>query len=565
MARRQQQSVPLPGGALRVGPGNGFRPPNDAQGQPQRQYQRLDFTKGVDESQDITVLPNGLLAVCKNWTPEPSGALRTRRQWQRATNVVHTPDIPFASTVMTRGMAFVGGLVPNDFLSNSVWMVGVSTPGGSGKSFTYAVDGSLSGSQWRQIHEHDNIPLVNDPEDLDHVPFVFTKGTGNVMYSHPKIRAVASDPGVYKWGGSLGDLGGFIANSPQARALTYHKSRFFAGGGPHDSSQWPPYRLYFTDTNKAVGWAGNGDPPAGNNYLDILAADGMPIEDLVTFGQNLIIAKRTNCVLLSGNTIDATQSNVFQQTVLTFAGGMGRCLVPTPQGLVVLGDDVAWLWNGGNAQIISKGVQQSYELGSGWPRSGYYSNGIVYVAQAAPGAPSLAVDMQSSAWWMEDLEGGNEIYCIAGNGQRLAAGPRAATDGLTGPLIYRDSISGLRIRDFEMSSVGQNEVFTALSPRYYISETQQSTLRHLYLRVRQRGVHDVLQAGPTVTVFRDDIPMPAIDLATPGADKVTEQRIDLSGVRYSWQLRFDYTISSDDQATFDIEAVTLALDMSAAR
>ncbi len=294
----------------------------------------LDFSKGLDESQEPSVLGNGYVAKALNWVPEPSGSLRMRVGWLSGP----VSGLPSAATISGMGIATEG---PLEYVS-----VGVANGTTGGGVYVVPVDFSTG---WTQI---DTLPAS---ADLLENPVAFATGQNHMAYTHPGMT------GIGCWGGNItSPAPTVVAGTHPCRALLYRpgSERFYAGGAADAAGQ--PYRLYFTNkgTNPALlaSWQSKVNGAMVDNYIDVGADDGLPIEDLCLWDNNVLIAKRSGVWALEGdNPGSATLIKVDGAT-----GSAGRCLVPTTWGLVVLGERDAWLWTGGLPQLLTKGVELTY-------------------------------------------------------------------------------------------------------------------------------------------------------------------------------------------------------------
>jgi hypothetical protein len=509
---------------------------------------KLSFSKGIDESQEISVLPEGFLVSCSNWVPEPTGGIRPRVAWVGGPNQKAVGELAtYPTTKKIRGLTYVSGNVAGT--AKAFWVVGLENPQNSDHNELWAIEADLATAAispsggWTNIH--DNMGVIGS--SFDTYPVAFAKAKNNLVISNPDFT------NLHKWAldltvnavvisGTMGDPG---------RALAFWQRRTWSGGGLAK-----PYRLYYSALDDAETWT------TGTDYQDVGQDDGTAIEDLEVFANALMIGKSSGVWIMTGTVDNPTFTEIVGASC-----SPGRSLVKVPQGMMILGRSEAWLWRGGDPVPISPPVQATYNgYGSTW-RMGAHVAGKVFVSGNGANQPVLVFDLDSGAWSTED--GGTDAeraVSLTAYQNRLAMGQNASV--FNGPLNYRDHPHGARGLDFDFA--GPPITYSAQIPDLWLTEMrQQMTLKALWLQVRQYqgtigpGVANDLTVTPRVD-GKDGNPQTIA--ALPGTPIVYWVRLPLGAQSgRSIGAKFSTTSVGEGTVNYGIEDFALEIDVSAPR
>jgi hypothetical protein len=383
--------------------------------------------------------------------------------------------------------------------------------------YSVLVEGLASGS-WTSV---DPNLAVTDRS----LPVAFASGLGLAIWTHPGLA------NTRKWDGTTAaNLGG---TPPEGRAAAFYRNRFFIGSTDD---------LYFTALGNAEDWTGTD---AGN--LAVGQGDGEDIEDLASLADGLVIAKRSSLWFLSGTGPD----NFELHPLIPGKGYPGRCLCPTPYGVVVASQKQVWLWSGGAPQVISDGIEGQYDVGGAYLTTAY-ADDVAYICDRGTGT-IWAYDLRQGTWWTETVQTASEKPAtIASHEDHLLYGPSA---GVTISLLaYRDEPGGERQRDRGMA-----ETLRATSPLVPLPIDRPFTPLHLFLQIRQRG-GDSTDVGLVITpVYNDDEATAKTVSPKDGGDQVFRTRVDVPSAKALFRIRFEteQVMTTTDEAVLEIEKAEL--------
>jgi hypothetical protein len=367
-------------------------------------------------------------------------------------------------------------------------------------------------------------------------PVDFTSGVGVVVWTAPTFS------NLLRWDAVLAS--GNIGGSPPGRTVRFHKNRFFVGGTVAN-----PTRLHWSALGSFSDWATANN--AGN--LEVVQEDGEPIEDLHTFEDTLLIAKRNSLHLLSGS---GPQS--FDLHQLSSGGGApGRCICPTPYGAVVAGVDRVWLYEGGFVREISEPIENSYRWSGRWVTTAYL-NRTVYICDEGSGI-IWAHNFDHGTWWVEEVSRQDEApACIYTYDDKLLYAPKDAAE--VPPLLFRRHPRGDRVRDQQLP-----ETFIAETQQYWFTSIGPITPRHLYLQLRQRG-GDSSHTPLRVTPIYDGEAYPTQEVKPRDAPGVYRERVDCAKPAvYGCKFRFELPMEAQFSSLMDIERAELVYDLEEPR
>ena len=503
----------------------------------------ISFEKGVIRSQESSRIPPGSVRSLLNWVPEPTGELRVRRSWE-AMNQIVPPDgggiiysVPKIQGIGYSPYSARRWVVAHRGSPITVrFMVQDLDPGAPGDAPPHRPP-STSGT-WVDV---DHI-TINSPDSNVISPAVaFATGLGRVWMAHE------DKPTLFAYNGSVLTA---ITGSPQSRAVAVHGNRVYAGGGGA-----LPYRLFYSDINTAVNAADWG----ANNYLDVGSADGEPIEDLATFGDDLLIAKEHGIWLLSGE----GKQSFDLHPLLDGGGARGRCLVPTPYGAIIMGDQHIWLYDGSVPKLISEPIEDLWSpethvtysplAGGRTYRNDFVSGGFLGRRCYMTDQTTIFVyDFATQSWTTETCDDTVGVVS-AGNGL-LLMGPNRGSEGRM--LNFR-AVDSPRRNDFgrqvdESFSV-ETPTITAAGP------ARAMVFRHLELMIRQRGT-GTAQLKITPTVDGKDQPQRLITVGSAGLQRL---RVDLPGIDgYSIKFLIEQDVAATDGPNYDIEEASLVVTLA---
>lgn len=495
----------------------------------------VPFALGIDQSQEDSLLPEGVLKTCKNWIPEVSGGLRARTGWIAGPNTKDAGEAEdYPTTKKVRGMFYVTDWVTALAARKRWWVLCMID--NSGNEEIWATKHDLTGG-WHHLGQHANI----DSE----YPVAFGKAQRDLYFTNPgmtDLRRWTLDESTDSVNvGSMTEPG---------QAMAFHKERLYCGGA-YDF----PYRLYYSALANGASW------DVANDYIDIGSDDGAPICDLLAFGDQLVIAKSTEVWIMIGD-----PEGSFSLTQLEgVAGSRGRCLVATPKGLVILGEESAWLWQGGDPEPISRPVQSTYiaNIGDTVWKTGVYAGGYVFVAGSAAAQPLLVFDLDRGVWWTEPTDSDDDqMISIWARDNRLVGGPRQST--VASPLNYRDVRTGARAKDLSTMA----ETFEAQTGDMWITKNRERVLiTQIHARVRQRS-GTAASNDLTITPYIDGVAQDALTLDARGGSNPQVFRKRLPWAKKTGRaigVKVSTTVPSGGGAVYDIEgALQIDVEISPA-
>lgn len=460
----------------------------------------LTFQKGLREDQEDSVLTTDSLSALENWVPEPSGVLRCRRGW----NLGPTTGQP--ATQRVRGIGYFGTV--GRLLTASE--LGI-----------YSTPDTLTGA-WN------NPDAVTGATDRM-VPFA--AGLGRVFYS-------GTTGAVRQWDG-VAAAGAAITGAPDgARSLAFHENRVWVGG--------------YTGSGSVLRHSALGDYASWpvDSFDEIGQGEGQ-IEDIAPFADGLVIAKNVAPLYFMGGKSEET----FSFDRLNAGKGMaGRCICVTPYGAVVAAKKQVWLWTGGGVNVISRPIEDSYEITGNYVSTAFVDD-VLRVCDELTGT-IWALNMQVGSWWQEKTDSHRPGVVFAVD-DLLTYGPRDSTTGL---LRYRREPKGTRSRD-----AGTAETFRAVTPEIWPEPSGFTvTPRHLYIRYKQRG--GVAADQPLVlTSYFGGVALPTKTLPLKAGAGTYRHRFDIGsndvgkGIG-SVKFELAQTVPDGQSALIDIEELLLGYD-----
>lgn len=493
---------------------------------------KLTFEKGVFESQEATALPSGFAVVLENWRPEPGGGVRIRQGWQNAS----TTSAPAAASRRTVGLGYSSYLDSDTTPPNALYYAAVRTTVDTHVKVFSIPKASLAGGTWTQVED---ITVGSGAGQ----PMKFADGLGKLLYTSAGLG------GIRKWDGTAAAA---IASTPQnQRALVFAFNRFFAAGGKDPSGTSYPHRLWYSalsdDPTLAVSWP-------TSNYVDVGRPDGEPIEDIAPFDGTLVCGKENSVWVVSGDSPDA-----FNPVELPGDAGVapGNTVIPTPFGVVLVGKEQVWLYDGAMPRYISEPIETSYGM-TGTFMSAACIDGRLWITDNGQNVVWVC-DLATGVWWKETLDNANESPAVFfAQGQNLLMGPVNGT--IASIVQYRSfPATSTRTKDADTHA----ETFKLTTPEYWLGGPERpATFRHLDLRIRQRGGNGA-QTGLTITPsIRDGdggltagAPITVTPIAAAGVFRV---RKDLPGMTgYAISFAITQTVPSTQASVMDIEEAVL--------
>lgn len=465
----------------------------------------LRFDKGLSTQFESSVRDPSTLAELVNWIADPTGGLRARVGWLAAGRT----GVP--ATARARGIGYFAKGIPRFLIAhNDTTQYGI-----------YRVDkGNLAGG-FTLLEPN----IVATP--TKHVSFA--AGLDNILWCTEDYALVR------RWDGTtLADVTG----SKPGRFIVFHHNRFFTSEGT---------KLWFMDLGALT--------TSVNNYIDDFNKDdGEPLEAAAPFDQGLVIGKENSLWFLTGRGPDTFGVHRLN------AGGCapGNTVVPTPYGVVVIGREQVWLWQGGTPAVISRPVEADYGM-TGAFMSGGFVDDVVHIADEGSGK-TWAYNLVQQTWRTEEMETENEAPCVfLAQGDYLLGGPKAASVGSL--LWYRQHPTGDRTRDASLS-----EAFRAETQEVWIAgPTAPTSALHLHLRIRQRG-GDSAQSPLTVTPYFDGIQGQEHLIAPREQAGVFRERLDLEAhAAYGIRFEFAQTVLNDEASVMEVEAAELEVQVEGAR
>jgi hypothetical protein len=327
----------------------------------ERRFLKLDFSKGYyfSDSREVSV-PDGYARAWVNFFPAESGALLLRGSWTRGTQTGTAPtDVksiafsPFASPI--------GGIFTAERTGTDCEIRRSSTPYNAP---TWNLVDTLVGTFGGSFNAH--VPFASG---LNRVLY------GNTSFPSDRLRI---------WDGAAAADASTAAVA--GRTIAFHKERFFSGGTDANGS-----RLHFSGLGVPTDWD-------VERYIDVRQNNGGTIVDACPVNQGLLIAKTNSLHLLEGD--GPGSFNVTD--IMGGEGVVGRCIVPTPYGVVIAGSSGVYLWTGGGTvdQIIPPLDWVFLDTGTLYPVYCVYVGGIVYIGSRFQNA-YWAVDLRRGLRWLE--------------------------------------------------------------------------------------------------------------------------------------------------------------------
>jgi hypothetical protein len=365
----------------------------------------------------------------------------------------------------------------------------------------------------------------------------FTFGLGNLWVTNPGFTKVNAYDGA--------SLTSVTASPANATCVEFWRNRIWAGGGS------TAYRVYYSAIDSATG---STDWPA-SNVMDFGRDDGEQIEDLAVFNDMLIVGKQNGVWIVAGDNPDN-----FQKQPMPYVGGtspgcaVGKSLLPTPYGLIIVGNENVWLFDGQQAKVISNAIDSTFSIATTSYVSTAYIDRKCYIADNGITNRIYVFNVETQAWAVETLSSTAEFPgALMGHFGNLLMGPSGGTIGSM--LNYRAHPSSTRIKDYGVTS-DIAETFIAKSPELWpLGALRPSTLRHIELIVRQRVATGAIPLVVTPTL--DGVAQSAINVTIPGATGTYRYRLDVGYTGYSHQLQLSHTLAATQGPIFDVEETAL--------
>ena len=359
-----------------------------------------------------------------------------------------------------------------------------------------------------------------------------------------KLGICSPGNGLYKWNGSS-----FAAASdPGAtETLLYREARFFTSVGT---------TLWYSRLLSIDAWT---DPVTSDDQsIPVGDSDGETIVALADFDNSVFIGKQNSVWALSG-------SSATDFTLRRLVGGgcaPGNTLIPTPYGLVAIGETAVWLYTGGPLEEISKNIRGSYGM-TGNLLTGAFCDGKLFVCDQGSGTIWVN-DMETGAWSTEPPgdsdEGPVMVYAKA---DYLYSQPRNATTNSL--VMYRQMPLGERSTDENMAETFHLET----AHTWFGTSERPYTIRGLNLRLRQEygdSGDTSLIITPTIhhgEVSEEKAPMEIQPKDDPPV--VWRERMSLGGT--GWGASFDFLqeLAVGEEGAISIEEAILEVDIEEKR
>lgn len=364
-------------------------------------------------------------------------------------------------------------------------------------------------------------------------PLAFASGASRLLVNHPAASTIRM------WDGASFTS---VASTPEGRALTFHKNRFFSAG-TNDT----PTRLWWSDIGSATSWP-------SNNWLEVGQEDGEPIEDIAPAYDGLLIAKR-NSVWYATGTFVGTDFNL--ERLEGGGAAPGRSICPTPYGAIVAGWDSIWLFTGGPLQDIGEAIETSYHLSGNFVSTAFL-NRRVYICDQGNQA-MWVYDFNQETWFKEWMvsysDSPGSIYTY---NDMLLSSPKG---GANAPFIsYRRVPAGTRFRD-----VGQGGLYRADTPEFFFNINGPITPKYLYVQIRQRG-GDASEDPMEVYPYYDGVEQDVRWITPQDTQGTYRYRIDVFGDRvWSVKFAFIHNVGGASDDIMDIERVEFEFDQMEAQ
>lgn len=510
----------------------------------------ITFENGLQEFIESSRLGIGFATTLRNWVPEQDGSLRVRIGWRNYAGTYRNAgdtadDIPVDRRV--RGIGYnpkhvLGGVTRGAYL--------IANAEGAGYKFRRVVADALDNGATEMY----TLETVAVADNTKHVPMVMAGG--KLLYCTDDFGAGAIGS-LRAWDGTTNTVSA-IANSRVGRTLTYFRNRVFVAGGKETADPGASYLTVNTYNTQPwrLWWSGLGDitawdttsltNPAG--FVDVGKDDGQAIEAVLPFDQGLLVAKSESLYYLAG-----TGPSSFQLIQLDAGeGAPGAPICITPFGAFIAGDTEAYMYDGNYPVPIDQSVSSSYGRSGAFLTTAYI-DGKVYVADEGDQVVCV-YDLTTKGWHTEtfkdDVNTGHFPGAIHARTNYLLGGP---ADSTTVPLIVFRRIP----EDPRTIDAGRGMKLEASTPELWLAETTSpATLRHVYMRVRQRG-GAAGQTGLTVKCYRNGT-LNSTKVVAPSNTLGTQRvRLDFGPTAYSLQLTFEQDVPSNEASVFDIEEVVI--------
>lgn len=357
----------------------------------------LDFSKGVHEHFESSVVPEGYATVLRNWVPEANGVLRVPRRFLSAS----TGNL--SGTLASRGLG--------TYMQGGAPRVAVAQAASSTEYRLLLLDrDQISTGSWSN---EDTVSVADTSGAV-----AFAAGAGVLLYCSPGFAQIRA------WDGSAASDAS--ADGIAGRCLAYHQNRFFVGGIPGEETN-----LRWSEIGDATTWTPD------LNFQPVGADDGEPLEDLSIWDGLLWIGKESSIWYMTGTGPD----NFAWKRATGGECAPGRTLIPTPDGLIACGPERVYLLTGAGFEPISRPIERSYGM-TGEFLSGVFIDGRVYICDEASGTV-FRFDMETGAWSVYDVDDPDEGPGVVGaSGPYLLAGTRDAQANSI--LLYREEPGGER-------------------------------------------------------------------------------------------------------------------------
>jgi hypothetical protein len=405
----------------------------------------------------------------------------------------------------------------------------VAVHGDSTNEYELYYTESLSAGTWTAI---ETVTLASGTNAL---PLAMARGLDYFVYTHPTMTVAR------RWDKTaVSDA----TNVPLARGLAFHLSRFWAGGTTAD-----PTKLSFSDLGSVTSWT-------ATNFFYVGRADGEVIEDLLVIENGLLVGKRNSLWFMSGSTTDDFRLDKLN------AGGCapGRSLCATPYGAVIAGMEQVWLWSGGAPQLISRPIEENYEVTGNFVTTTCVDNKVFICDNGS--AKVWVYNLETEAWHTEQRGGtaGSGVGVVSGYAGSLLMSQPLSSSALS-LLQYRE-VDGPRERD-----EGTPTNFLLKTPEVWLgSAIAPITPRRLILRLRQRGGDDS-DAGIVITPYYNGVAASTRTVTPETSAQVFRTAVSLgqsAGV-YSVQFLLSQTNTTSDDALMDIEELIFEYQQQTAR
>lgn len=493
-----------------------------------REFIPITFEGGANLS-DINPIgvPPGELVDLINWIPEPAGYLRQRGNYYR------TP--PTGTAAPTGG--------------DGIYWSPLASPTGGVFVSRYSA-GTLS--IFRATSDTDpnfgSAAIDTVTTTAGYVPFVTANNIvlyGNRSFPGDKLRF---------WNGTAAADASTVAIA--GRTLAYYAERFWSAGTDAN-----PTRLYYSGVADHTSWD-------LLNYIAVGQNDGGAIVAVEPALGGMLIAKENGIFFLTGAgpaTFAVTRLDGYGE------GVDGRCILPTPRGVMIAGQRSLYLWEGGTAvERLLTGSSINILGGNlSWVSSAFQDQ-RAYFVDSLQGLIFVR-DMRSGAFHREsvDSNGNNMIRHIAIGGQDvnvilgIASGSTATETGFrTRPVAASDQRDNNSVAMNLVARTGIIPIGMGVRP---------VTVKHLHVLGYQydNGFGGTNQAGlrMDVDVFRGNggSDTRTKTWAPNTLSGVRRDRMDVGLPGYECQVAFQQTLTSTDNVSFHIRSAVLELDVEEPR